>query len=866
MRQDGEVHLPGETALVPQQADGGVARRRAAERLLSAGGQDSGLARLTELTARLLSATGPAVTVQVSVLTDVQTVVAAAGEAPPPTGTRSPLTDSLCTVTAVEARPLCVDDAAGDARVRLLPPVASGAVGAYLGVPLLRPDGDCLGALCAYSSATRAWSPDDVGLLEEVAAAVVDQLELRALATDYATSRVRWDLGLEAAEIGSFDLDLATGRLEWDERLAELFGYPPGQVPGVLDAALERVVPEDRAAVRAAIDAAVSAVGRYFAEYRVQLPDGRQRWLVSRGRALGSGGTATRVVGIAQDVSDQRNAHDEAARLLETMTTGFIALDRDWRVTYVNAEASRVVSRPASALVGRDVWEAFPGLEEIEFGRLYKAAVESGEPVEVEAFYPHLDGWFDVRAVPSPDGLSLFFTEVSSRHADRARADAATARLQLLARVSESLADAGFDTEGAVARLARLVVPELADWALVSLLDGPVLRDVGWWHDDPVLRETVGTYVQHRLVGRTDLGAVDRARQSGRTVVVESGLTAAVVPTLGSPEAARALTELAPESVVVVPLVARGHMVGLLTLLRGPDRAPMSADALTLAQEIGARAGLALDNAQLFAEQRSLADRLQQALLTPPPEPDHLHVVVRYQPAARAAQVGGDWYDAFLQPDGATVLVVGDVVGHDAGAAAAMGQLRGVLRTLGHSRDGDGPAQILSATERTARGLGVGAMATVVLARVELPGEGEQDRVLRWSNAGHLPPVLLHADGTVQVLRTDADLLLGVDPDSPRTEHTVALPDDSTLLLFTDGLVERRGESLDDGLARLAATLSDLRELPLPALCDELLARLSQHGREGSEDDIALLALRAHPQDRPRPVEAGPEDLPPDAD
>ncbi len=844
----------------------------AAEWLLRAGGAPSGLSRLSNLAARLLSSPASEVTVQVSVLTDVQTVVAAAGQAPAVVGSRSPLRDSLCTVTAAEGVPLLVTDAPVDPRVAALPPVRSRTVGAYLGVPLLAAGGAPIGALCAYATGPRDWSAYDLGLLEEMAAAVSGQLELRALAEELAASRVRFDVALEAAEVGSFDLDVATGRLEWDERMAELFGYAPGEGPDDLDASMARVFEEDRGGVRAAIAEAVSALGRFFVEYRVVLPDGRIRWMVSRGRALGEGGRADRLVGVTQDVTQVRGARDEAARLLETMRTGFIALDRDWRVTYVNAEGSRVVAVSSAELVGRQVWEAFPGLEDLEFGRLYKHAAATGEQVEVEAYYPHLAGWFDVRAVPSADGLSLFFTEVTSRHADKERADAATARLQLLARVSESLADAGFDTEGAVARLASLVCPELCDWALVSLLEGQVLRDVGSWHADPARRQLVETYMRHRLVGRTDLGAVDRARRTSRVVTVDSGLTEAVAPTLGDETAVRALRELAPESVVVVPLLARGLLIGLLTLVRGPQRPPMGADGRTLAQEIGARAGLALDNARLFDAQRGMADGLQQALLTPPPEPDHLHVVVRYQPAAREAQVGGDWYDAFLQPDGATMLVVGDVVGHDAGAAAAMGQLRGVLRTLAYSREADGPAQLLSATDRTARGLDVGALATVVLARVErvpdVPVTGV--RVLRWSNAGHLPPVLLHADGTAQVLATEADLLLGVDPDTARTEHTAVVPDGSTVLLFTDGLVERRGESLDEGIARLLDVLVELKDHPLPSLCDQLLSRLSPRtgsddaGRDqGGEDDVALLAVRAYPEDRPRPIEAGPNVLPP---
>jgi PAS domain S-box-containing protein len=305
-----------------------------------------------------------------------------------------------------------------------------------------------------------------------------------------------------------------------------------------------------------------------------------------------------------------------------------------------------------------------------------------------------------------------------------------------------------------------------------------------------------------------------------------------------------------PIELIAVPTVEDGGVTGVVVSFRDLT-ARLAAEAQTAALR-------RLE--QQAAEERALSDRLQQALLTPPPEPDHLHVVVRYQPAAHHAQVGGDWYDAFLQPDGATVLVIGDVVGHDSSAAAAMGQLRGLLRALAY--DNDEPlAATLTRTEHAARGLAVTALATVLLARVErrpdVPVLGT--RTLRWTNAGHPPPVLLAPDGTSRVLDTRPDLMLGVDPDARRTEHSIELPDESTVLLFTDGLVERRGSDLDEGTDRLRAALADLGGMPLEELCNTLLARLvPEHG----SDDVALLAVRTYPEDRPRPPEAGPNRLP----
>jgi serine phosphatase RsbU (regulator of sigma subunit) len=276
---------------------------------------------------------------------------------------------------------------------------------------------------------------------------------------------------------------------------------------------------------------------------------------------------------------------------------------------------------------------------------------------------------------------------------------------------------------------------------------------------------------------------------------------------------------------------------------------------------VALRVGMALDNARLFTQQRQLAEGLQRSLLTAPPEPDHMQVAVRYAPAAEAAQVGGDWYDAFLQLDGATVLVIGDVVGHDTAAAAAMGQLRSLLRGIA-AHTGEGPADVLRGVDRAMATLQVDTTASVIVARVEQSAD-EKERGLthvRWSNAGHPPPMAINPDGTVVVLAgVEADLLLGIDHAAERIESSISLDRGSTVLLYTDGLVERRGQSLDEGLARLRQTLTEVADLELDALCDAVLARLLP---DHPEDDVALVAVRLHRQDQPRPPEAGPQVVP----
>ncbi|WP_240900646.1 PP2C family protein-serine/threonine phosphatase [Kineococcus indalonis] len=301
-----------------------------------------------------------------------------------------------------------------------------------------------------------------------------------------------------------------------------------------------------------------------------------------------------------------------------------------------------------------------------------------------------------------------------------------------------------------------------------------------------------------------------------------------------------------------------------MTLFTGPDRAPLTAQELATAAEVADRAGLALDAARLYRQQRDLAAALQRSLLSEPPEPDHGQIVVRYTPAAEAAQVGGDWYDAFMQPNGATVLVIGDVIGHDTQAAAAMSQVRTIVRSMGALGD-ESPARILTNADQAMANLQVETTATAIAARLEQTLDEREQGVtrLRWSNAGHPPAMVIHPDASVvPLLGLHSDLLLGVLPGTPRKDSEVVLDRGATVLLYTDGLVERRDQSLAQGLEKLQSVLAELAAGggDLDRLVDDLLFRMLP---AQPEDDVAVIAVRLHRQVRPRPAEAGPQRIPP---
>ncbi len=413
---------------------------------------------------------------------------------------------------------------------------------------------------------------------------------------------------------------------------------------------------------------------------------------------------------------------------------------------------------------------------------------------------------------------------------------------RFLAEVTGSLTES-LDTATAADRLARLVVPRLADWATVTLLAGDgAPGSVARAHRDADLLDAVDTYLAGRVHAPRDQEALTAALTSGRPVhltEVGSALGPAALP----PGPARtAFERLDPRSSLFLPLHARGSVIGVLSLVRCGPRPPAGPAEVELAVDVARRGALALDNARLYGRQVRVAETLQHSLLTPPPESAGLELAVRYRPAVSQDLVGGDWYDAVVLPDGATLLVIGDVVGHGVEAAAAMAQLRSAVRTLAYDSPG-GPAGTLDRVDRVLAGLHVGTLATALVARIEAGGE-RPGRALRWSSAGHLPPFLVGADGRVRLLATVPERLLGTDEPGARTDHCATLAPGETLVLVTDGLVEVGRRGIDEGLARIAGALRGLQELPADALCDRLLSRVLP-GR--TDDDVALLAVRVLP-------------------
>jgi PAS domain S-box-containing protein len=836
-------------------------RVAAAQRIAASAVGAPGLQRLTDLAARLLGAPSAGI----SVVDTVQTVAGATGWPAGSVGARIPAADSLGRVVVAAGEPLVVPDTRAAPRLADLPRVRAGEVVSYLGVPLVGADRHVVGVLAVFGPEPRAWSGADVALLTQLAESATTELELSAVTAERETDRLRWGLAIDAAGIGGFDWDLRTGVLTWDDRLVELFGYERAELSGTLADFTERLHPDDLERVSAALRLSLDTCGEFEEEYRVVLPAGEIRWVQSRGRAVcGQDGVAVRFLGAAYDTTRARHADARVARVLEAMPAAFFSLGRDWTFTYVNVEAEKLLGADRDQLLGGDIWELFPAALDSTFEVEYRGAMASGRPAVFQAYYPPpLNSWYEVRVWPTSEGLSVYFLEITERRAAEERARRGAERLALIAEVTAAFSTMldGRGAREALSTLARTVVPVLGDWVIVSLVeDDGRLQDVTSWHWDPDLQGLVDRYARLRLGALTSTAPIVAALQTGEVMVVDD-VRAAVGAALPPGEVREVLAELAPQTAVALPLTARGRTVGALSVYRSADRPAADPEDIATIREIADRTALALDNARLYEQQRGMAAELQRSLLTEPVQPEHAEIAVRYSPAVRVAQVGGDWYDAFLQPDGATMLVIGDVVGHDTAAAAAMGQLRGLLRGIAF-RDGTGPAEVLGDLDRAMRGLQVHTLATAAIARFEPDTDDRRQGLtrLRWSSAGHPPLMVRNPDGAVAVLTERPDLLLGVDDTIARHEHELVLTSGSTVLLYTDGLVESRELPLDEGTARLGDLFAELGHRPLGELCDGLVAGLRPGG---SEDDVALVAIRLHRADRPRPAEGGPRRLPP---
>ncbi|MEU6236468.1 SpoIIE family protein phosphatase [Kitasatospora sp. NPDC047058] len=665
---------------------------------------------------------------------------------------------------------------------------------------------------------------------------------------------------LELLGVAAVLLD-SEGRIAlWSPQAQKLFGWSSEEALGRYAAQL--LVPEEYFALVLELFAAVMSGGESWAGvFPVRRKDGSTRLVEFRNMRLQDQDGAAYALGIAADEAVVRGLERDLAlssRLVAQSPIGLAVLDTQLRYILVNPALERINGLPARQHLGRTVREMLPFLDVGAIEAAMRQVLADGTPL--------LDRFTTGRTPADPDadhawlvsyyrledpggralGVALSVVDVTEQHRADRQAAQARRRLAVIARASARIGTT-LDLDRTAAELADTVVPDLADIAAVDILDAALAaRTARLSPTGPAVFRALAVQAAYPTEARAAADPVGeitryeadrlvtRCVATGRPVHLAQVRTADLPRIARDAESAAVLARAGVHSYLAVPLIARGEVLGALDLKRARNPLPFDADDLLLAEELAARAAVCIDNARWYQTQLEAATTLQRHLLprTPPHLPG-LAVAVRYEPAGTPGHAGGDWFDVIPLTAGTTALVVGDVMGHGLTAAATMGQLRTAARTL--ARLGLDPADILRHLDELTCDLEE-TIATCVCA-VHDPGTGG----CRIALAGHLPPVLDRPGRRPVLLDLPPGAPLGTGGLVPLTTTLLPLPAGDRLVLYTDGLVERRDQPLDRRLDALLDVLSGPR-IGLQATCDHLLAALPT---AGGNDDVALLIAEA---------------------
>ncbi|MGW1769454.1 SpoIIE family protein phosphatase [Streptomyces sp. NPDC002073] len=544
--------------------------------------------------------------------------------------------------------------------------------------------------------------------------------------------------------------------------------------------------------------------------------------------------------------------------LFETCPIGLVMIDEELRYVHLNQALADMDGIPLADHIGRRMDEIMLTRDEGEYLRMLRGVIEGGPPVvgtlvglrtpghpdrdqvRSVSFFP-LSGAGDTRR-----GAGGLLLDVTDREQAILEATAARRRLELLDQAAGRIGTS-LDVNVTARELVDAVVPDFCDGAVVEIVQ---------WADESADFDPQLPVVTRRIAAGTTLpppapelvsglqGPVTYPPGSSIHEMLRTGRPLCfpvdrdfVTRTVVHQERAQLLLDSGLACILIAPLVARGRVQGITMFGRSAARPAFAEPDLRLAGELASRAALCLDNARLYSHVQDIALTLQRALLpSAPATSPHLEIAHRYLPGSRLTEVGGDWYDVIALPHDRIALVVGDVMGHGVPAAAAMGRLRITAKTL--ARHTTAPEELLAELDWCAQEAGIELATCAYLVYDPRTGRA------RLGNAGHPPPLLRYADGSVDTLGEVLGVPLGVGGVPFRSAET-ALPDGAVLALYTDGLIEVRGRDLEAGLAALRRALAEEPGRPgsLDEAADRILARLLP---DAPTDDTVLLLARVH--------------------
>ena len=459
-------------------------------------------------------------------------------------------------------------------------------------------------------------------------ASVTDITEQRAARDRYRVQEQRLSLALNAGRLGAWEWDMTAQKVTWSPMLERIHGIDVGSFDGTFESYQADIHPEDRAHVLDAIGRSAAGEADHHLQYRIIWPDGSIHWLEAWGQLIrDDDGNPARMVGVCSDATErvlaEQRLHDalhasehtsqEIRQILEALGEPFIVYTHDFRIRYLNGAAAASMERagggPADKLLGRSLWEIYPDIVDSPFAAHLKRCAQERVNIVFEEYRASTGQWAEAHATPLPDGgISVLWKATTARK----RAEEA---LHALAETSRILAES-LDWETTLAAVAHAVVPRLADWCAVTVVEaGGELRQVAVAHSDPE-RVRLARELNQRYPTAPDAErGVARVIRSGEPELIAEITEEMIAAGARDAEHADVIRQLGLRSALTVPLTVGGRTFGALALVAAEKTRHYSTDDLPLAMEIARRAALAVDHARLYlASEQARVQLAEQAV------------------------------------------------------------------------------------------------------------------------------------------------------------------------------------------------------------------------------------------------------------